>query len=136
MNIEVQVTDNSPEVREALENAITRALEAIGMKCEDYARDKCPRDAGNLRDHIKSEVDGHDVYIGVTTMRPPYGIYVEFGTGIYAEEGGRRTPWAYKDKDGKWHRTVGSKSQPFLRPAAKKHTKEYASIIKNSLENA
>ena len=66
----------------------------------------------------------------------PYGIYVEFGTGIYAEEGGRPTPWVYKDKNGNWHKTRGMSPRPFIRPAITNHMEEYKKLMKESLENA
>lgn len=36
------------------------------------------------------------------------GIYEEYGTGEYALKGdGRKTPWKFKDRNGKWYRTTG-----------------------------
>lgn len=136
MGFVIEIDDHSDEVLAALENAINRGLKAAGMAAEGYAKGLCPRDTGNLQDHIKSEVEGHDLYIGVTTMNPPYGIYVEFGTGIYSTVGGRQTPWVYKDKAGEWHLTHGMRAQPFIKPAAADHANEYMQILKNSLENA
>jgi hypothetical protein len=48
-----------------------------------------------------------------------HGIYHEFGTGIYAEEGkGRETPWVYFDaKGGEFYTTSGVRPRPWLRPA-------------------
>jgi hypothetical protein len=52
-----------------------------------------------------------------------YSIYVELGTGIFAEKGnGRKTPWVWKDFNGKWHFTRGMKARPFLRPAVEERT--------------
>lgn len=136
MGIIIDIDDNSAEVLAAIENAIDRGLKMAGLRAEEYAKELCPRDTGNLRDHIKSEVDGHDLYIGVTTMNPPYGIYVEFGTGIYSTVGGRQTPWVYQDKNGEWHLTHGQRAQPFIKPAATDHSDEYMNILKESIENA
>lgn len=131
--ITVEFEDNSPEVLKALENAVKRGLEAVGEKAVGYAQDKCPVDTGRLRGSISYAVDGDDCYIGTNVE---YAPYIEFGTGIYAEEGGRRTPWTYQDGKGEWHHTNGSRPQPFLRPSASNHASEYKGILKDSLENA
>lgn len=133
--------DGSQEVLNALENAINRGLKVCGDKAVDYAKKLCPYDetsnGRHLRDNIAREVDGHECYIGVKTMKPPYGIYVEFGTGVEAEGGrGRKTPWVYRRKDGRFFTTSGMKAQPFIRPSARDHVDEYKKIIKDSLENA
>ena len=134
--VTVEFNDNVEGVLDALQNAVNRGLEIVGEKAENYAKDKAPRATGNLRDHITHIVEENEVYVGVSHMNPPYGIYVEFGTGIYAEGGGRPTPWVYQDDEGKWHYTHGQAPQPFIRPAATEHTDEYREILINSLRNA
>lgn len=114
-------------------NASDRGLRAIGETAVGYAQDKCPKDTGRLAGSITYEVDGEDCYIGTNVS---YAPYVEFGTGVYSETGGRQTPWAYQDSKGQWHKTNGQKPQPYLRPAASDHSKEYFDILKESLENA
>lgn len=45
--------------------------------------------------------------------------------GIFAEKGnGRKTPWVWKDFNGKWHFTRGMAPRPFLRPAVEEHIDE------------
>ncbi|MDU0939968.1 MAG: hypothetical protein E7A81_06835 [Clostridiales bacterium] len=45
-------------------------------------------------------------------------VYEEFGTGQYALSGnGRKTSWVYKDKKGKFHRTLGKKPRRSLHNA-------------------
>lgn len=47
----------------------------------------------------------------------PYAIYVEYGTGIYAANGGKRhgEPWTYfNENDGRWHTTYGMPARPFM----------------------
>ena len=48
-----------------------------------------------------------------------YGIYVEYGTGIYALGGrGRKTPWVYYNaKLGRFVQTRGMSPRPFMRPS-------------------
>lgn len=131
--ITVQFDDNSQAVLDALKNAVERGLMAIGETAVGYAQDLVPVDTGHLRGSITYAVDGDDCYIGTNVE---YAPYVEFGTGIYAEEGGRQTPWTYQDGDGNWHMTNGSKPHPFLRPASADHANEYRDILKDSLLNA
>lgn len=131
--ITVQFNDNSEEVLDALKNAVERGLMAIGEKAVDYAQDLCPVDTGHLRGSITYQVDGEDCYIGTNVE---YAPYVEFGTGIHAESGGRQTPWAFQDSHGDWHMTRGSKPQPFIRPSASDHASEYREILKDSMLNA
>lgn len=120
---------------DALERAKERALQRMGMEAEGFAVDLAPEDTGNLKNKITHKVDkGEDkVYIGTNVE---YAAYVELGTGIYAETGGRPTPWVYQDDEGNWHHTRGQKPQPYLRPALKDHKRTYANILEDELKNA
>lgn len=133
MGMTIDIKDNSPEILKALENATNRALRACGERAVGYAQKDCPVDTGRLRASITYQVEGDDCYVGTNVE---YGKYIEFGTGVYAESGGRQTPWAFEDSSGDWHMTDGAKPQPFLRPAASDHSDEYVSIMKDSLQNA
>lgn len=126
-------TNNKDEVLHALKNAVNRGLKACGEKAVGYAQDACPVDTGNLRGSITYAVEGDDCYIGTNVK---YAPYIEFGTGKYAESGGRQTPWTYQDGDGNWHRTEGYKPHPFIRPSAENHVNEYRDILKDSLTHA
>lgn len=130
--ITIRFDDKSPEVLKALENAIDRGLKVCGEKAVGYAQDLCPVDTGNLRGSISYIVDKDDVYIGTNVK---YAKYVEFGTGVHVE-GGRKTPWTYRDDEGNWHRSTGQKPQPFLKPSAENHAEEYRNILKDSIRNA
>lgn len=130
---DIEFESNSEEVLDALRNAVERGLMACGERAVGYAQSLCPVDTGRLRGSITYEVQGDDCYIGTNVE---YAKYIEFGTGIYAESGGRQTPWVYKDSEGRFHITNGIKPQPFLRPAASDHSDEYREILRESLENA
>lgn len=125
--------DNTGEILSALHNAVDRGLRACGEVAVSYAQDKCPADTGALRGSITYSVNGEDCYIGTNVE---YAPYIEFGTGKYAENGGRMTPWAFKDRNGDWHMTEGVKPARFLRSACTEHTDEYIRILKDSLSNA
>lgn len=82
---------------------------------EREAKENAPKDTGALRRSITSEVEGTE---GVVFTPLEYAPYVEYGTGLFAEEGGRQdVPWSYQDDEGKWHSTRGQHPQPFMRPA-------------------
>lgn len=131
--IEFDFNMHFDEVADALDDAVIRALETCGLAGEGFAKEICPVDNGHLRNSIAHMVvpDEKAVYIGA---RKEYATYVELGTGKYYP-GGRRTPWAYQDAKGNWHRTEGQPPKPFIKPAVADHGEEYRTIIKNALEN-
>ena len=111
---------NTDKVLEGLNDAVLRALERIGGQAEGYAFDLCPADTGDLRGSLTHTVDEEEKVVYIGTPKE-YGIYVEMGTGQYVD-GGRKTPWVYKDpKTGEWVTTRGQKAQPYLKPAVADH---------------
>ncbi len=131
MNIEL--TDNSRDILDAMQEAALRALEKCGLTAEGYAKRLCPVDTGNLRNSITHQVDESEpaVYIGTGSE---YAAYVELGTGIHYP-GGRPMPWVYQDAKGQWHRTSGQKAQPYLKPAVADHAETYKNIIDGEMRN-
>lgn len=133
MSIEIQ--DNSKEIAAEIRAALLRGLEKCGLVGEGYAKKLCPVDTGNLRNSITHTVDEQEPAAIIGTNNS-YAAYVELGTGKYAEGGGGRpTPWVYQDAKGNWHRTSGNKPQPFLKPAAADHAKQYRQMIEDELKN-
>lgn len=132
-DIDIQITDNSGEILRALEEKKKAALEAIGISAEGFSKKLCPVDTGRLRNSISHAVSGDDVYIGTNVQ--PYAIFVELGTGIYASDGkGRKSPWGYYDRNGKYHVTRGMKPRHMLKKAASEHTEEYKRIIETIMK--
>ncbi|MBR5823797.1 MAG: HK97 gp10 family phage protein [Paludibacteraceae bacterium] len=112
--------------------------QAIGLACalvERSAKEKAPKDTGALRRSITSEVDNSSGEItGVVFTPLEYAPYVEFGTGLFAEKGGRQdVPWNYQDDEGNWHSTSGQRPQPFMRPALEENREAILNIIKEAL---
>ena len=105
----VQFTDNSKEIIEAMQQATVRALEKCGLTAEGYAKKLAPVDTGNLRNSITHDVDDGEpaAYIGTNVE---YAPYVCLGT-------------------------IHMKAQPFLKPAVNDHKDEYRKILENSLKN-
>lgn len=106
---------------------------ALGKACavvERSAKEKAPKGTGELRRSITSKVV-NDVGIIFTPLE--YAPYVEYGTGLFAENGGRTdVPWSYQDDEGNWHSTSGMHPQPFMRPALD----ENRELIKRTLKEA
>jgi HK97 gp10 family phage protein len=112
-----------------LESALGRAC----AKVEADAKKKAPKDSGELRRSITSKVSGEE---GVVYTPLLYAPYVEYGTGLFAESGGRTdVPWVYQDDEGHWHSTSGMKPQPYMRPALYENREEILRIIREGLTN-
>ena len=114
--------------------------EAMGRACalvERSAKQKAPKDTGALRRSIESKVEeeGGNI-IGVVYTPLEYAPYVEFGTGLFAENGGRTdVPWHYQDDEGNWHSTSGQYPQPYMRPALQENRTKILRIIREALTN-
>lgn len=126
--------NNTSKVIKIERDTLRKVLTAWGIMAQGYATEYCPKDTGNLSQSIDYGLieDNMEMQVGTNVE---YAPYVELGTGIYAEEGnGRKTPWVYKDTEGKWHRTSGMKAQPYLRPALEKHLSEYEDILRDFMQ--
>lgn len=142
-NYNIKFTDNTPQLHEALDSWAERVLTLWGMLVQDYAQLLVPTGTadstgiegyvgGALKQSLTYAVDlaKKTVTIGSNLF---YSVYVELGTGIFAEKGnGRKTPWVWKDFNGKWHFTRGMKAandgKGFLRPAVEEHIDELREI--------
>jgi HK97 gp10 family phage protein len=109
----VKVVDNTQQFKAAMDDAVNRALEAIGIQAEGYAKlelENSPRriDTGNLRNSITHSVnnDENAVYIGTNVE---YGIYVHEGT-------------------------VKMGANRFLKNAVEKNKGEYSEIAKSMMK--
>lgn len=107
----VKITDNTDKFKDAMDDAVNRALEAIGIQAEGYAKlelENDPRriDTGNLRNSITHAVKDDAVYIGTNVE---YGIYVHEGT-------------------------VKMTANRFLKNAVEKNVSEYADIAKSYMK--
>ena len=105
--VDVQITDNSEQVLEAVAAALERGLEAIGLAAESHAKELCVVDTGRLRNSITHVVQDEEVYIGTNVE---YAPYVELGTSRM-------------------------KARPFLKPAAENYGSEYKTLLESVLKN-
>ena len=137
MSIEVDGLDGLVERLESLLDAES-LKKAMGQACavvERSAKQKAPKGVGELRRSITSEVRlNGDVVEGVIFTPLEYAPYVEYGTGLFAEEGGRQdVPWCYQDDEGEWHTTSGQRPQPFMRPALNENREVIKKILKEAI---
>lgn len=109
MDINVSITSNRDLIEQATTEQIARALEAIGLQAEGYAKMLCPVDTGNLRNSITHTVsmDEQATYVGTNVE---YAAYVEMGTSRM-------------------------KAQPYLKPAVVDHADEYKQMVEYYLKN-
>ena len=115
------------ESQEQLDSALGKACALV----EKSAKEKAPKDTGELRRSITSKVENNE---GIIFTPLEYAPYVEYGTGLFAEEGGRKdTPWWYQDDKGEWHSTSGQKPQPFMRPALDENREDILRVLKEAL---
>ena len=139
MAIEIEGINKVLKRLEKLSN--TENIEkAMGKACavvEAAAKQNAPKDTGALRSSITSKVEVEDKEVIGTIFTPlEYAPYVEYGTGLFAESGGREdVPWNYQDDKGEWHSTSGQKPQPFMRAAIKDNRTKIIEILKESIKN-
>lgn len=135
-------------VVKATDEALAKAAEVIGGMMETKAKQYITEgvytnDAqgwyirtGNLRNSITHTVEqDENTTTAIVGSAVEYAPFVELGTGIYAESGGRQTPWRYQDSKGNWHTTSGMPARPYLRPALENHIKQYQEALTEILKD-
>lgn len=116
---------------------LSQSLKKACMLVERSAKQKAPKGDGALRRSITSEVrqDTTELY-GIVFTPLEYAPYVEYGTGLFAEDGGRQeVPWHYQDDSGEWHSTSGMKPQPYLRPALNENRENIKRLLLEGVMN-
>lgn len=117
-----------------------KMVAAMGKACalvEKEAKLNAPKDTGALRRSISSkvEVEGKEV-IGTVFTPLEYAPYIEYGTGLFAESGGRKdVPWHYQDDKGEWHSTNGIHPCPFMRSALLDNRNRIKNILMRGIKN-
>ena len=105
----VQFTDNSVQVKAAMDEAVGAFLEEAISLIQTQAEDNTPVDTGQLKGAWEHKVDESkgEAIVGNTLEN---AIWTEFGTGEFAyNRDGRKGGWRYKDDKGEWHFTYGKK---------------------------
>ena len=115
---------------------LEKAMNNACLIVERDARSLCPKNTGKLRESIESNIVVESWEIkGVVGTPLEYAPYINYGTGIFAVKGGRKTPWCYQDDNGQWHTTSGQKPQPFLTNAFEQNKQAIIEQIKEGLKN-
>lgn len=155
MSVQVKVTDNSKKYAEALDDEVTKALEAIGLQAEKYAKMLTPVDTGLLRNSITHALSGEQA--AITSYRAEYGSNRgkngkrisaksknagSVGVGFYSGQApsetenekavyiGTNVEYAAYVEFG----TEKMAERPFLKPAATEHSEEYKRIAKKYMQ--
>ena len=124
-----QITVDDTEIKENLSKYVDETLgaaanEGVNLACQVIlasAIRNCPVDSGQLQNSLTMDVND-ETHTGSVGTNVEYAPYVEIGTGIYSSKGtGRKEPWTYQDVKGDFHKTSGSKPQPFLQPAVEQN---------------
>ena len=136
------VFDGMDEILDRLKDIgdVSNLRTALGKACaqvERSAKQKAPKGNGDLRRSITSNiVETEDGIAGVVFTPLEYAPYVEYGTGLFAEEGGRKdVPWCYQDDEGEWHSTSGQHPHPFMRPALDENREQIKRILMEALKD-
>lgn len=133
-NIEFEGLDRILDRMEQISNP-QNINQALGQACalvERTAKQKAPADTGELRRSITSKVENNQ---GIVFTTLEYAPYVEYGTGLFAESGGRMdVPWNYQDDQGEWHSTSGQKPHPFMRPALDENREQIINILREGIK--
>lgn len=134
LDVDITVNSNVDMFTEEMELAVINWLIAIGQDASHTAAKKAPVDTGRLKNSISYSVDLDDNKVAIGT-NVHYAKWHEFGTGTFAENGeGRKTPWAFQDKKGKWHYTHGVPAKHFIQFGATAHVKQYRKWLESKLK--
>ena len=128
---------NIPKAKNNIRRSISAGMDAVSKKVLDDVKDNLLRqgakDTGQLLNSYKivQTEDGFEIGSDLD-----YSLYVEFGTGVYAEDGkGVSAPWAYKAADGTWRTTKGMRPRPHIRPAFEDNAEEIEKMLAKELED-
>ena len=97
---------------------VKQAIRVNTTEMHQKASRKVRVDSGHLKRSLTIEFLDNGL-TGRVYTDVEYGMYVEYGTGIYATGGhGRKTPWVYYNaKLGRFVQTKGMSPRPFMRPS-------------------
>ena len=137
MSIEIEGLDKLIAKLNRMTDGIEGQMLEAAQFVESVAREKAPKDTGNLKGSIESKVERNgNVITGIVFTPVEYAPYQEFGTGLFAVNGdGRKTPWAYEDaKTGKWVWTKGNHPHPFMGPALRENKDVIIQFLKEGVD--
>lgn len=107
------IENHRAEVEQRLNDAIERALTAVGENAKNYVSNNAPKDTGRLQGSIQARINTSDNSVTIGT-NVEYAPYQELGTS----------------KMDACHHGKG-----FMRPAIQDHFDEFKKIFENELQN-
>ena len=125
--------DNSMQVKTALDDAIGSWLMEAAGELEVQVKRNTAVDTGKTKGSWRYRVDEGEQK-AVVGSDYQNAIWEEFGTGVYAEKGGRKTPWTYKDAAGNWYTTNGKRPRRALKKAFTSMKPKLASALEEKLK--
>lgn len=127
--------NNSKACKEAIRKAQVKWLYAAGELLVSTIRPLIPVMTSNLKTSLDYVVDEDKMTLTVG-VGEEYAVYVEFGTGEFAENGqGRKGGWAYKDPiTGETVFTWGQDPQPYMRPGYRNQKKNIEALLAKYLK--
>jgi len=118
--------------RLALSEKEMRNIEYAGSRIlVNRQRANVPVDKGTTKLSIDSHITESSAAKVIDEVGPEteYAVYLEYGTGEFAESGsGRKGGWFYKDSNG-WHFTKGMPARPYIRPSVTNGANEVFNAI-------
>lgn len=127
------VSQAQKKIAKGIDDGKTTAAAFILEEIKKNLLKQKANDTGALIDSysVKTIENGFEVGSDVD-----YSAYVEFGTGIYAEDGsGVKTPWAFKDSRGDWYTTSGMKPRPHIRPAFEDNISQIEKLLAEEIKD-
>lgn len=118
----IQITSNRDLVERATDEAIEKALTAIGQQCEGYTKDELDKPKKHANGTVRPNRITSTLYNSITHQVDVAGKRVYIGTNVeyapYVEMG-----------------TSKSRPYPFLKPAVVDHADEYKQMVEYYLKN-
>jgi len=113
------ISDRTGELQETFKQTAIALLQEAGGELAAHAAAHSRRDTGAFAGAWTHKVDAGALECQVGNPQQ-LAIWHEFGTGVFAVRGGRKTPWVYKsERTGRFHRTQGQRPNPVLKNAFK-----------------
>lgn len=123
ISAKVTYKDMTPQLLKDLQVKQLSFVTQGGERIKTEQATRAIPDTGNLRASVETQAFVEDgKAVSETGATAGHSLYVEYGTGVYAEpEGGgtraKKIPWTYFDEQtGKFITTRGMKAQPFAEP--------------------
>jgi len=118
----VDIESRADDVMRYIYQQGEKAMLAVAMQAESYAKDLCPVDTGTLRNSIT-----HGVIVGNGEVSAVVGTNTEYAP--FVELGHSQQPGRYVPAIKKRLKASFVAGKPFIRPSIENHVDEYTEMI-------